>query len=230
LLEIEEETHLIKHFLDKTYGVTTSKGKRVRIGVHALRSVEGDMTFNTVRLDHKIIYQIVDSGSRVLDLGCGEGDLIYFLAKEKGARVQGIELSEEAIYRCVEKGLSVFHSDIDSGLIEYPDKSFDYVILNQSMQETKKVDFVLKEALRVGKNVIVGFPNFAYVSARLRLFFFGETPVTPSLPYRWYNTPNLHFLSITISGISALKRTSAFCVLIIWVAIIWSISGPTFLP
>ncbi|MDD2866724.1 MAG: methionine biosynthesis protein MetW [Candidatus Omnitrophota bacterium] len=159
--------------------------------------IKGDMTFNTVRLDHKIIYQIVEPGSRVLDLGCGEGDLIYFLAKEKGARVQGIELSEEAIYRCVEKGLSVFHSDIDSGLIEYPDKSFDYVILNQSMQETKKVDFVLKEALRVGKKVIVGFPNFAYVSARLRLFFSGETPVTPSLPYRWYNTPNLHFLSIS---------------------------------
>ncbi|MFB3918857.1 methionine biosynthesis protein MetW [Candidatus Velamenicoccus archaeovorus] len=155
------------------------------------------MTFNTVRLDHKIIYQIVEPGSRVLDLGCGEGDLIYFLAKEKGAHVQGIELSEEAIYRCVEKGLSVFHSDIDSGLIEYPDKSFDYVILNQSMQETRKVDFVLKEALRVGKNVIVGFPNFAYVGARLRLFFLGETPVTPSLPYRWYNTPNLHFLSIS---------------------------------
>lgn len=155
------------------------------------------MTFKTARLDHKIIYQIIESGSRVLDLGCGNGDLIYFLAKEKGARVQGIELSEEAIYKCVEKGLSVFHSDIDSGLIEYPDKSFDYVILNQSMQETKKVDFVLKEALRVGRKVIVGFPNFAYISARLRLFFSGRSPVTASLPYYWYNTPNLHFLSVS---------------------------------
>ncbi len=149
-----------------------------------------------VRLDHKIIYKIIEPGSRVLDLGCGSGDLMYFLAKEKNAKVQGIELSEEAIYKCVEKGLSVFHSDIDSGLIEYPDKSFDYVILNQSMQEVKKVDFVLQEALRVGKKVIVGFPNFAYVNARLRLFFQGKAPVTVSLPYQWYNTPNLHFLSI----------------------------------
>ena len=155
------------------------------------------MVPETVGLDHRIIYHIIEAGARVLDLGCGNGDLMYFLAKEKGVKVQGIELSEEAIYNCVEKGLSVFHSDIDSGLIEYPDKTFDYVILNQSMQEVKKVDFVLQEALRVGKKVIVGFPNFAYVPARLRLFFRGKTPITRSLPYRWYNTPNLHFLTIS---------------------------------
>lgn len=155
------------------------------------------MVFNTVRLDHRVIYEIVEPGSRVLDLGCGPGELIYFLAKEKNASVQGIELSEEAIYKCVEKGVSVFHSDIDSGLIEYPDKSFDYVILNQSMQEVKKVDFVIKEALRVGKKVIVGFPNFAYWPARLRLFLKGKAPITKSLPYHWYDTPNLHFLSIS---------------------------------
>ena len=149
-----------------------------------------------VRLDHRVIYKIVEPNSRVFDLGCGNCDLLYFLASEKNAKVQGIELSEEAIYKCVEKWLSVFHSDIDSGLIEYPDKSFDYVILNQSMQEVKKVDFVLQEALRVGKKVIVGFPNFAYISARLRLFFQGKSPVTRSLPYHWYDTPNLHFLSI----------------------------------
>ena len=155
------------------------------------------MTFDTLRPDYRIIYKVVEPGSRVLDLGCGSGELIYFLAREKNAKVQGIELSEEAIYRCVEKGLSVFHSDIDSGLREYPDQSFDYVILNQSMQEVKKVDFVIAEALRVGKKVIVGFPNFAYWPARLKLFLGGKAPVTASLPYRWYNTPNLHFLSTT---------------------------------
>ncbi len=155
------------------------------------------MLSDSTRLDHRIIYGIVEPGSRVLDLGCGTGELLSLLAKEKGAKVQGIELSEQAIYKCVEKGLSVFHGDIDSGLSEYPDKSFDYVILNQSMQEVKKVDFVIEEALRVGKEVIVGFPNFAYWRARLRLFLKGKTPVTYSLPYRWYNTPNLHFLSIS---------------------------------
>ncbi len=152
---------------------------------------------DSIRPDHNIIYEIVEQGARVLDLGCGSGELLFLLAQEKKAKVQGIELDEGAIYKCVEKGLSVFHGDIDSGLTEYPDKSFDYVILNQSMQEVKKVDFVIDEALRVGKAVIVGFPNFAYWRARLRLFLKGKTPVTYSLPYRWYNTPNLHFLSIS---------------------------------
>ena len=155
------------------------------------------MLSDSIRLDHKIIYGIVKPGSGVLDLGCGTGELLSLLAKEKSAKVQGIELSGEAIYKCVEKGLSVFHGDIDTGLAEYPDKSFDYVILNQSMQEVRRVDFVIEEALRVGKEVIVGFPNFAYWRARLRLFLKGKTPVTYSLPYRWYNTPNLHFLSIS---------------------------------
>ena len=155
------------------------------------------MAENSERLDHNIIYGIIEPDSRVLDLGCGEGDLLYLLSKGKGIKAQGIELSEEAIYKCVEKGLSVFHGDIDSGLTEYPDKSFDYVILNQSMQEVRKVDFVIDEALRAGRNVIVGFPNFAYWRARLRLVVKGKTPVTHSLPYRWYNTPNLHFLSIS---------------------------------
>jgi len=149
------------------------------------------------RMDHEIIYGIVAPGSRVLDLGCGEGDLLYLLAKDKGVKAQGVELDESAIYKCVEKGLSVFHGDIDSGLRDYPDRSFDYVVLNQSMQEVKKVDFVIEEALRVGSRVIVGFPNFAYWRARLRLLLKGKTPVTRSLPYRWYNTPNLHFLSIS---------------------------------
>jgi methionine biosynthesis protein MetW len=154
------------------------------------------MRFDTIRPDYRMILQIIEPATKVLDLGCGDGDLLFFLAKEKNAKVQGIELSEEAIYKCVAKGLSVFHSDIDSGLSEYPDRSFDYVILNQTMQQVKKIDFVIQEALRVGDKVIVGIPNFAYWKARLMLFFKGRAPITPSLPYHWYDTPNLRFLSI----------------------------------
>ena len=155
------------------------------------------MGSNGIRLDHKIIYQIVEPGARVLDLGCGTGDLLYLLAREKGAKVQGIEVSDSAIYECVKKGLSVFHGDIESGLAEYPDRSFDYVILNQSFQELKKIDWLLHEALRIGGKIIVGFPNFAFIQARVMLFFRGKAPITSSLPYRWYDTPNVRFLSIS---------------------------------
>jgi methionine biosynthesis protein MetW len=133
----------------------------------------------------------------VLDLGCGEGALLDLLVREKSVRAQGIEIDEQAIYLCVAKGLSVFHEDIDHGLSDYSDQSFDYVVLSQSFQQVKNPDIVLKEALRVGRQVIVGFPNFAHFLARLQIFFKGKTPVTPSLPYAWHDTPNLHFLSIS---------------------------------
>ena len=154
------------------------------------------MLSDTSRSDHRIIYQFVEAGSRVLDLGCGNGDLMYLLVREKNARVQGIELDDAAIYECVKKGLSVNHSDIESGLVEYPDRSFDYVILNQSMQEVKRVDMVFEQALRIGTRIIVGFPNFAYIGARLMLFFRGKSPIASSLPYHWNDTPNVRFLSI----------------------------------
>ncbi|MDP2927707.1 MAG: methionine biosynthesis protein MetW [Candidatus Omnitrophota bacterium] len=149
-----------------------------------------------IQLDHKVISELIKAQSTVLDLGCGAGDLLYLLIKEKKARVQGIEIDEQAIYKCVAKGLNVFHGDIDSGLAEFSDKSFDYVVLNQSMQQILHVDKVLVDALRVGKKVIVGFPNFAHYKSRLQMFFQGKAPVTEALPYQWYETPNLHFLSI----------------------------------
>jgi methionine biosynthesis protein MetW len=150
----------------------------------------------STRLDHVIIRDLVPQGASVLDLGCGDGELMALLARERGARVQGIELDEEAIQRCVEKGLTVFQGDIESGLVDYPDGSFDVVILNQSMQQVKKVDFVIRESLRVGALAIVGFPNFAHIGARATIFFRGRTPVTDALPYSWEETPNVRFLSI----------------------------------
>ena len=152
---------------------------------------------NNITLDHRVIYSIIEDHSRVLDLGCGEGELLYPLVRDKRVRAQGIELDDKAIHECVKKGLSVLHDDIENSLREFPDHSFDYVILNQSMQEVKKVDYVIQEALRIGNKVIVGFPNFAYIKSRFMLFFRGRSPVTGSLPYLWFDTPNVRFLSIT---------------------------------
>ena len=148
------------------------------------------------RFDHQVIFGIVEQGSKVLDLGCGNGDLLQLLAERRGAKAQGVELNTDAIHACVEKGLSVFHSDIDSGLPYYPDQSFDYVILNQSLQEVKKVETVISEALRIGKRAIIGFPNFAHFEARTLMFFGGRAPIASSLPYEWHSTPNLRFLAI----------------------------------
>ncbi|HJW65795.1 MAG TPA: methionine biosynthesis protein MetW [Candidatus Bathyarchaeia archaeon] len=151
---------------------------------------------NMNKVDQEIISGWVQLGSSVLDLGCGDGELLTRLIQEKRVRAQGIELSEQAIHQCVAGGLSVFQEDIDTGLAEFADKSFDYVILNQTFQQVKKPDFVLQEALRVGKKSIVSFPNFVHFRARFQIFFHGRVPVTSALPYEWYDTPNLHFLSI----------------------------------
>ena len=155
------------------------------------------MQSETLPLEYKAILEWVKRGASVLDLGCGDGELLAFLVREKSVQAQGIEINEQAIYQCVARGLSVFHEDIDHGLSDYSDQSFDYVILNQSFQQVKNADIVLAEALRVGREVIVGFPNFAHYLARFQIFFKGKTPVTPSLPYAWHDTPNLHFLSIS---------------------------------
>jgi methionine biosynthesis protein MetW len=149
-----------------------------------------------MRLDHRIIAGLVEPGSRVLDLGCGDGELLARLAEDKRIVGQGVEISEQAVYKCVEKGVSVFHSDIATGLAGFPDRSFDLVILNQSLQEVRNIGFVLDEALRVSSRAVVGLPNFAHFRARAELFFRGRAPVTPSLPYDWSDSPNVRFMSM----------------------------------
>ena len=154
------------------------------------------MTQPANRIEYMAFARWIFDGASVLDLGCGDGELLSFLVRQRHVRAQGIELSEQAIMRCVAEGLSVFQQDIDTGLSEYTDNSFDYVILNQTIQQVKKPDLALQEALRVGKKTIVGIPNFAHYKARANIFFKGRVPVTAALPYQWYNTPNLHFLSL----------------------------------
>ncbi|NLE64403.1 MAG: methionine biosynthesis protein MetW [Elusimicrobia bacterium] len=149
-----------------------------------------------IRLDHEIIAGIIEPGARVLDLGCGNGDLLAFLKEQKGVRGTGIEIDEEEVLRCLERGVAVTQGNINDGLGVYGDKRFDYVIFNESLQQVLKIDKVLGEALRVGRHVIVGIPNFCHLGARLQLFFRGRVPVTKSLPFHWYDTPNLRFLSL----------------------------------
>ncbi|MDG6924921.1 MAG: methionine biosynthesis protein MetW [Nitrososphaerota archaeon] len=150
-----------------------------------------------MKLEYEVILEWVKKGSSVLDLGCGTGDLLEALVKNNAVKAQGLEIDEKAIYECVAKGLSVIHQDIETGLPEYLDRSFDYVILAGSLQQVKKPDTVLTEAQRVGRKTIVSFPNFGHYRVRTQIFFGGKVPVTPSLPFEWYNTPNLHFLSIS---------------------------------
>jgi len=162
-----------------------------------METVRWNLESKNARLDHRIIFDLIEPDSKVLDLGCGYGDLMYILTREKNVRAQGIEVDDAAVYECVKKGLSILHSDIETGLTEYPDRCFDYVILNQSMQEVRKADFVIEESLRVAGKVVIGFPNFAYIQSRIMLFFHGRSPFTLSLPHRWYDTPNVRFLSIS---------------------------------
>ena len=148
------------------------------------------------REDYRIIGEIVDTGSRVLDLGCGEGELMAWLEQTKDAEARGVEISPDQVRKCLARGLSVYQGDIDQGLADYPDQAFDYVILSQTLQETQDPLAVLREMVRVGRRAIVGFPNFGHWSARLSLLWTGRAPKTGHLPYDWYNTPNIHFVTI----------------------------------
>jgi methionine biosynthesis protein MetW len=149
-----------------------------------------------MRRDYEFIVDAVPHGARVLDLGCGEGTLLKMLVDRKGVHGTGIEIVEERVYEAVEKGLTVHHGDFYEGLAYYPDDSFDYVILSQTLQQAHETVAVLTEALRVGHFLVASFPNFAHWKARLQLLLTGRAPVTRALPYQWYDTPNVHSLSI----------------------------------
>ena len=148
------------------------------------------------RTDFAIIGQIVEPGSRVLDLGCGEGELLHWLMENKQISARGVEISAAKVRQAIACGVSAYQGDIDEGLADYPDQAFDYVILSQTLQETRAPLKVLQEMLRVGRRAIVSFPNFGHWRVRLSMLFSGQAPRTRLFPYDWYNSPNIHFLTV----------------------------------
>lgn len=149
-----------------------------------------------LKIGYKIITEVIEHGAKVLDLGCGNGNLLAKLIKEKNVKGIGVEISQEKVISALEKGLPVIQGDIDEGLKEFQDNDYDWVILNQTLQSTEKPDYVISEMLRIGKKAIVSFPNFAYWKVRFYLFFNGRMPKSKALPFEWYNTPNIHLLTI----------------------------------
>jgi len=148
------------------------------------------------RPDFAVIGEIIQPGTRVLDLGCGEGELLAWLIANKRVLARGVEISSGQVRRAIARGVSVYQGDINEGLADYPDKAFDYVILSQTLQETRSPLKVLQEMLRVGRRAIVSFPNFGHWSVRLGMLLTGQAPRTRMFPYNWYSSPNIHFLSI----------------------------------
>ena len=149
-----------------------------------------------LRPDLALVSEWIQPGSRILDLGCGDGTLLSHLKQQREVEGYGIEIDAENITRCIEAGINVIHSDLDSGLSDFDADSFDYVVMTQTLQAIQHPDQLLNEMLRVGRQGIVTFPNFGYWYCRLQLGLKGQLPVSRVLPYEWYNTPNIHIITI----------------------------------
>jgi len=153
-----------------------------------------------VRKDFEIIERIIEKGSRVLDLGCGSGELLSYLKEKKGILSVGIEIDTDEVIKCLSKGLNVIQYDINKGfkdksLLEIEDKAFDYVIVSKTIQQLKSPGLLLEEVLRISRNAIISFPNFGYYKLRLHLLLKGKMPISSELPYSWFDTPNIHLFT-----------------------------------
>ena len=149
-----------------------------------------------MKKEFKVIAGLLPNNIKVLDVGCGDGSLMSLLKREKNIEVRGLELNQENVQECIHKGLSVIQGNAETELHQFPDKSFDYVVLSQTLQAFYEPEKVLRNLLRIGKSVVISIPNFGYWKVRAKLLFFGEMPVTKTLPNTWYNTPNLHMCTI----------------------------------
>ena len=149
-----------------------------------------------MRADHEVIASMVKTGAKVLDVGCGDGALLHLLARERGVKGRGMELSQAGVNACVTRGLAVVQGDADRDLRDYPDAAFDYVVLSKTIQAVKHPRMVLKQLSRIGERVIVSFPNFGHWRVRLKLFTDGRMPNTTALPSRWCDTENLHLCTV----------------------------------
>tara|TARA_B100001057_G_scaffold455851_1_gene502715 strand:+ start:304 stop:897 length:594 start_codon:yes stop_codon:yes gene_type:complete len=149
-----------------------------------------------MKKEFKVIAELLPKNTRVLDVGCGDGSLMSFLEKEKNIEVRGLELSQDKVQQCIQKGLPVIQGNAETELHQFPNQSFDYVILSQTLQAFYNPDKVLRELLRIGSSVVISIPNFGYWKVRIKLLISGKMPVTKTLPNTWYNTPNLHMCTI----------------------------------
>lgn len=149
-----------------------------------------------MRYDLQVVASWIEPGSRVLDLGCGEGVLLHYLKNKKNAACTGIESKESSVLKCIEKGLTVVQGDINEEVRDYKDNTFDYVILSQTLQQVFEPEPLIQDLVRIGHQVIVSFPNFSHWNIRMQIMFKGLAPVSPQLPYAWYNTPNIRTVTI----------------------------------
>lgn len=151
---------------------------------------------NRIRFDLQIIASWIEPKTRVLDLGCGEGDLLFHLKAHKGVQGTGIENDEGKVAQCIEKGVTVLQGDINTEVLDYPDGAFDYIILSQTLQQVFEPAALLRSILRIGKKAVVSFPNFSHWLVRIQLLTTGYAPITRQLPFQWYDTPNIRVISL----------------------------------